>query len=83
MRYIRINKVNKKISQGSPLDRLGGILRKASGGRVSPTFGHNIGRQSDYGDMGMLVIPLPGADFATGFVAVFVRHLYIALWICY
>lgn len=83
MGHIRINKVNKKISQSAPLDRLGSILREASGGRVSLTFGHNIGRQSDDGDMGMLVFPLPGADFTTGFVAVFIRHLYIALGLCY
>lgn len=83
MGYIRINKINKKVSQSAPLDRLGSILREASGSRVSLTFSHNIGRQGDDGDMGMLVFPLPGADFATGFVAVFVRHLYIALGICY
>lgn len=82
MGYIRINKVNKKISQSAPLDRLGSVLREASGGRVSLTFGHNIGRQGDDRDMGMVVFPLPGADFTTGFVAVFIRHLYIALSLC-
>lgn len=81
MGYIRINKVNKKISQSAPFDRLGSILCESSGGRVSLTFGHDIGRQGDDGDMGMVVFPLPGADFTTGFVAVFVRHLYIALGI--
>lgn len=79
MGYIRVNKVDKKISQSAPLDRLGSVLREASGSRVSLTFGHNIGGQGDDGDMRMAVFPLPGADFTTGFVAVFVRHLYIAL----
>lgn len=82
MGYIRINKVNKKISQSAPLDRLGSVLCEASGGRVPLTFSHNIGRQGDDRDMGMVVFPLPGTDFTTGFVAVFVRHLYIALRIC-
>lgn len=79
MGYIRINEVDKKITQNAPFNRFRGILSEARGRGVTLAFSHDIGRERDDGDVWMVVLFLPRADLAACFVTVFVGHLDIAL----
>lgn len=81
MGYIRIYKVNKEVSQSAPFNRFRSILGKARSGRVALTFSHDVGGKRDDGDVWIVVLFFPGADLPTGFVAILVWHLDIALGI--
>lgn len=77
-------KLRQRPAEINKVDRLRDIIIKPGLDTLVLHIRHDVGRQSDDGQRGALgteaaALCLPGADFAAGLVAVFARHVEVAL----
>lgn len=63
-------------------DRLRDVVVEASVGGIVDLVYHRIGGERHNGDLGEVVVILPGSDLLAGLIPVFNRHLNIALPTC-